>query len=708
MVQAGGILMSKTQVTVTAKNHRPPVKLQKSTPPKVSKRKAEKLCLTFAAEHLCALLTDANNNLPSYRSADFRKDVDTIKRRINSEGMPFATLSLPTLIQGLFDLLEGRCATFPGYKVRGDHPVFLRGLFHVVMNGNEAEKVKGLDYLYSMAVSFKKLKGPYKKSVLAKQFGEFVEADEGLGDIDWFSPDRFPILQLARHCVRQVIKGITLDSRKCLPRPGPGATNTKCDKHMRYRPHRLYAQLEKQFPVIDGWFESHPWDMVSLSGHYTKLFKRGFNNVPTSRFKFVDKVVGKARGICIEENEVQFIQQALRRVLTHEISVSEHTKRNLVLHDQRVNAGMALAASLSKEYDTIDMSEGSNRVSRELVSWMFQDNIQFHDALMAASTRWVVPPKEADWPGSIRTNMFAPMGSAVCFPVMTLVHYALCKAIIRLSVVQDRKAKSRKVYVYGDDIVIPHDCYTAVADWLPRFGMKLNLTKSFHLSHFRESCGIHAFSGHDVTPVYVKHIPFQQSYGELFSYLEVESTLFKKGFTATARIHRAWIKRTQGMKMPYVPDNTALIGFKRPISLFDGLAQHRYAAEIVRRKRWNADHQDWEYLVYTLRRGRQVLSLPSDIDAYLKWQLVHGEKSAKIVDALPGYNFRKQWVTASALTTRMRPKTAIKITPRHSYLEWHSVRNMRNWFALPTRSDDVLSHDARCARIMGRAKRKQM
>jgi hypothetical protein len=682
--------MKTSQATVTAKMNRSPVKANqkgkvralKKRPTTLSKRAAEKLQISFAEKHLCALLTDANNNLPSYRSADFRRDVATIKRRIHAEGLPFATLSLPTLAQGLFDLLEGRDATFPGFLVRGGHPVFLRGLFRVVLNGSEAEKIKGLDYFYSIVVGFKKLKGPYKKSVLAEQFSEFVKVDRELSDIDWFSSDRLPILQLARQYVKSVVGDISLDSRKCLPRPGPGATNTHVDKHMRYRPHKLYAQIERVLPFVDGWYSSHPYDVVAQSDHYAKLFMNGIKNEPTSRFKFVPKTAGKARGICIEENEVQFLQQALRRVITDRISVCSHTKRNLALNDQHVNATLAQMASITKTYATIDMSEASDRVSRELVSWLFQDNKPLHDALMALSTRWIEPPEEADWPGNIRTNKFAPMGSALCFPVMTLVHYALCKAIIRLSAVQDRKAKSRKVYVYGDDIIIHSDCYTAVTDWLPRFGMKLNLTKSFHLSHFRESCGIHALHGHDITPVYVKHIPYQQSHGELFSYLAVEQALFKKGFETTAGLHRSWIKISQGMRMPEVPEDSDLIGFKRPISLFHGLVPQKFAAQVMRRKRWNADLQCWEYLVYSLRRGKQDLSLPSDIDAYLKWQLVHGENSAKIVGALPGYSFRKRWVPASALTTRTTDKIQVNLgPPRHRYHWWFTSRRIVDWIS---------------------------
>lgn len=557
--------------------------------------------------------------------------------------MPFVTQTLPSLMQGLFDLLEGRRATFPSFKLRMGAPVFLGGLFRVALTGNEAEKIRGFDCLYSIAVAFKKLKGPYKPSVLAKQFSEFQAVDNELLDMDLFSEDRFEILELARRIIRGTTKGLTLDGARCLPRPGPGATNVPIDKHMRYRPHRLYAQIEKCLSFWDGWFSSHPWDVVSQSDIYRSALSRMINE-PSSRFKFVPKTAGKARGICIEENEVQFLQQAIRRLITDGILHDKFLKRRIALNDQQVNANLALVNSFTKDMATIDMSDASDRVSRDLVSWLFQDNKELHDALMALSTKWIEPPKEAGTAVLMKTNKFAPMGSALCFPVMSLVHYALCRAIILMSSVTDAYRKSREVYVYGDDIVIPTDCYDAVIDWLPRFGMKLNKTKSFVYSHFRESCGIHALQGHNVTPVYVKHVPTHRNVGALSSMLQVESDLKKKGFHRTAALHQRRIQKFFG-KLPEVPMHSAVIGFKRPSLPTCGSPVLRGAA---RKSRWNQDLQCFEYQSLVLRTRVTDTIAPTQNEAYLKWLTLGGVDSERFGDAEEEVLLSSQWMPASA------------------------------------------------------------
>jgi hypothetical protein len=432
---------------------------------------------------------------------------------------------------------------------------------------------------------------------------------------------------------------------------------------MRYRPHKLYAQIERQFPAWDGWYSSHPWNFVVQSDIYRRLYANVIDE-PTSRFKFVPKTQDKARGICIEENEVQFLQQAVRRLITRHILRDKHLKTRIALNDQNVNAGLALKSSLTRDMSTIDMSDASDRVARDLVSWLFQDNPELHDALMALSTKWIEPPKEAGGQPLMRTNKFAPMGSALCFPVMSLVHFCLCRAIILLSDIADRQEKSHSVYVYGDDIVIPSDCYTAITDWLPRFGMKLNQTKSFVHSHFRESCGIHAYKGHDITPVYVKHIPYPQSIGTLCALLAVERDLFLKGFTSTAGLHR---KRIQECfwNIPEVPLDSPVIGFKRPSVRLEGSPALRGAFQ---KRRWSDDLHCWEYLATVLIDKLQVSHIPTEHEALLHWQCTGSEESRKTEDSLELMKLAKRWVLESALGSTTTTVSDVKVRMLNAFL----------------------------------------
>lgn len=89
------------------------------------------------------------------------------------------------------------------------------------------------------------------------------------------------------------------------------------------------------------------------------------------------------------------------------------------------------------------------------------------------------------------------MGNATTFPVQSLVFWAICVASMqRLGFHQPGAA-----FVFGDDIIIPAECVENVINDLESFGLLVNKEKSFWRGGFRESCGVDAFNGVNVTPV---------------------------------------------------------------------------------------------------------------------------------------------------------------------------------------------------------------
>jgi hypothetical protein len=509
------------------------------------------------AQYLLCFIDDFSHHLPRhvYSCAAQAKDRKTVESRFSTEGLSFATKALPKLSEGLFLFLETGKVNYPSFKLKGDtgHPAFLSGLFRLAYGRGEYQ-VEAVRLIYQFSVCFKKLVGPYPDSVLSKQYADFVSVDSGLADIDWFSDVNFPILEQARKEINSVFKDVDLMSL-AVPRPGPGATNTPVAKHMRYRPHVLYTQVNDVIDYVD-MFQVNPYDVV----HQTKLWRNLHNNKvaePHSRYKSVFKTFGKGRGICIEENEVQFFQQAFRRALYKIIDDCPITNGKINFSDQSINALLALLGSWTGQQATLDLSEASDRNARELISWMFQDTT-FHDILMALSTRIIDFPVESGVK-SIRSFKFAPMGSSLCFPIMSLVNWALCRSIISFS--SAHCTTKEEVYVYGDDIVVPSCTVEAILTYLPRFGMKVNQNKSFYRSGFRESCGVHAFNGVNITPVYIKYIPVTSSISQLVSCTEVESQLAAR-YPSTARRMRADVTRHTGA-LPFVPYGTGIFGFKR-------------------------------------------------------------------------------------------------------------------------------------------------
>lgn len=609
---------------------------------------SKEFSLQFVETILIAIITDAFQTLPLYKLADFQHDVSCVKRRLKAEGLSFATKTITCLSQGLFDHLEGRVCVFPTFKLWDrKHPVFLKGLFVHAM-GLSLQSRDDHDFragyiraIYQFSSVFKKLKGPYKKSVLAKQYADFVKVDESLS---WpLAESEVPILRRARYLCSRFIEGLEPLSGYAVPRPGPGATNTPTKKYERYEPRVLYRQVNDVLDYRD-WFYVSSFDACIDAPSYKRLLKNS-KDAPTSRFKFVPKTWAKARGICIEEFEVQWIQQGLRRMITKHINDHPLYKKRIVLHKQAVNAELALYGSRWRSFATLDMSEASDRVSRSLVQYLFQDNEELVDALMALSTRYIVPPKESSTQELLSTNKFAPMGSALCFPIMSLVHMMLIRAIIQLSSVQNPHLLSTQVYVYGDDIVLPSACVQAVYDWLPRFGMKLNETKSFYQSHFRESCGTHAYYGHDITPIFIREIPKHWQGNAIKSLVETEYLFHKNEWFSVARTIRDSLIRCSKVINRYVPCTSNVVGFKRNYDdeyVPGGMRFLKYSPKV----KYNGDLQlkyrrEWVFHSITSEVG-----LSSDYHAYLRWYAERPE--TRIVnDTADGVCLQKQWVPES-------------------------------------------------------------
>lgn len=610
------------------------------------------------------LLLDCWNSTPSYRSVDFVRDRNTIRKRCVHEGVPFFTSTLPSFFDSLLNSLENGVSSFPGWKLgEGAYPLFLSGLTRMIVeHPNDGRTAKYVKLIYQLTYSFKKLKGPYTKSTLNKQLVEFCEIDSDLSYLDLDVMALQPIIKAARRTISKVCRGYdpfdTDQAEYFLPRPGPGATNSPTEYHERFRPHVVYTQLSEVFDYNE-WFHPPSYRTPATNrdlrlGKTRHKYETKSCDSPTSRLKFVHKTYGKARSICIEENETQYLQQAISNGLRHAIGNCSLTKDYINFADQSINGKLALESSRTKQYSTIDMSAASDRIWRDLVEKLFWDNEPMLRALMACSTRVTTIPDTINFITDLPTHKYAPMGSALCFPVMSLVHFSLIRAIIDLH--GDTATKSREVYVYGDDIIVDCAHIPAIYKWLPMFGMKINEGKSFAHSLFRESCGVHAYNGVDVTPTRFKHlVKSHPTYPELISVLNNEAALFKAGFTETARYIRTQFRRSTSpltRSLPYVSERSACIGFMR--------ADNGLLAQTLRemRQKWDGRFHRWLYkavVVVPVKREHKM----SEYEGYLRWLLVKPRGNPRedcrqlsatlVVGSDAEFRIRHQWVPAQAI-----------------------------------------------------------
>jgi len=259
----------------------------------------------------------------------------------------------------------------------------------------------------------------------------------------------------------------------------------------------------------------------------------------SSRVKFVPKDVKTTRTICMEPNVYMFAQQAVLDRLLHAIEDGP-ARRFIDIQNQARNKELAWYGSISGEIDTIDLSSASDSVSVELVKGIFPREVLYD--LLATRTSSVLTPD-----GKTRSvRKFAPMGSALCFPVQCLVFTAMVvyAAIQRTHGLEagdgvpldspwladiertvdtlfhryipvsphvngyrhrPGRRKFEPAAVYGDVICVDQQLTSYVTSLLSLFGFEVNHSKSFTGSQaFRESCGGFYWNGEDVTPLYFR------------------------------------------------------------------------------------------------------------------------------------------------------------------------------------------------------------
>lgn len=272
------------------------------------------------------------------------------------------------------------------------------------------------------------------------------------------------------------------------------------------------SQLMGDFGVSTSYRRVHTTEFVSL----TEL---------NSKVAFVPKDSRAPRLISEEPRELMFIQQGLRTDLEGRIDRSPWAE-DLKLTDQVRQKHLARESSRTGRLGTLDMKEASDRVSLALVKELFPPD--WFAAFSACRSPRTVWDRVSD-DGHLTTHVcefakFAPMGSALCFPVEQLVFWGLCRAIVDSPAVH--------VSVFGDDIIVDASHCPAVVRGLEMFGLKTNVDKSFWRGFLRESCGGYYLRGHDISVCNLKGLPVDD-YDGYESVIAFLNNLFGKFYHAS-------------------------------------------------------------------------------------------------------------------------------------------------------------------------------
>lgn len=289
---------------------------------------------------------------------------------------------------------------------------------------------------------------------------------------------------------------------------GPGSTSngakTVPDKNQDYYPTRQTLQITR-FHV----------DNVTYGEHLIRQ----------AAWMVVFKDVGSLRPITMEPVEMQYAQQGLKYDLYQQIDDPRYDNAAsdfIRFSDQGYSQVAAIEGSrLSNDWrkpSTIDLSAASDHLSVLIICNLFSGNL-LHDLMCGRSHEVRLGKKKV-----VELSMYGGMGSALTFPVQTLVFCALTvyatlqELYLREFGVEATiddlfecyiryeglfglaKSVVRSIRIYGDDIACPDIAAERLMKLLESFGLRVNHQKSFTGdSPVRESCGVYALAGYDIT-----------------------------------------------------------------------------------------------------------------------------------------------------------------------------------------------------------------
>ncbi len=452
-----------------------------------------------------------------------QRDSKTIASRVESEGISFLTITLPSFIDDLYRAIDDGGVSpnmFPSFKKGKDMriPVFLSGFMEQIFDskggqilnaGDSRKAARAIQSVAQITGLSKKIELPCTPQRVQKAFTRYVRNESHVREFDRLRTDSQKesfrrTSSILFYPIVQGLRSAYLD-RRIKPGHGPGSTSDHLLGNSKWSSLSWPDQLDEYFSFGEYFLPN--WRS------YLDMIDSGNELLGTAqpvKVIAVPKTLKTPRIIAMEQTAVQYVQQGIRRIIEEVIS------RNIFLDDligyksQLPNQEMAQAGSTGKPVDsfaTLDLSDASDLVSNQLARLLFCDDPLVQGMIDSCRTR----EADVDGYGVLRLAKYASMGSALCFPVeamvfSTIIFVALQKAYPSTTMRDLLKIFHGRVRVYGDDIIVPVELAQVVADELEAYGLKVNRAKSFWSGNFRESCGKEYYRGHDVTYVKVRSL----------------------------------------------------------------------------------------------------------------------------------------------------------------------------------------------------------
>lgn len=428
------------------------------------------------------------------------KSTAYLLRRIKNEGLKFLTKTLPKLSKALLASLEKGFFQRPkDFRWKGASLEFCSSWLNLIFNRRGILRNDACPYaiknIRQLCEYFYKLVTPFSEKDIQEAEDKYVELEQGFPEAsnEWADEVRITFENLYPNISRETPDGVFQHSR---PRFGPGsyAGSQKCPV-----PHHIYKNKSDSiigttndtYSAYSGYFKPYASSKTPI-----KTTSEG----KTSEVVIVPKDSRGPRIISKEPLHLLKGQMAFFDWLSSSLQFSSRKRINFT--DQTINQNLAREGSIKQNIATLDLKDASDRMGFSLARRVFRNSPALRwFVLNARSTHTVLPSSGKIIP----LKKLSGMGSGLTFPIMALLIQCSVVTSVRKRVRHlSLKDIAERVYVYGDDIIIPKVWYDIAVDGLCLSGFKVNTEKSYRHSHFRESCGGDYYKGVSVGPVRLK------------------------------------------------------------------------------------------------------------------------------------------------------------------------------------------------------------
>lgn len=317
-----------------------------------------------------------------------------------------------------------------------------------------------------------------------------------------------------------------------------------------------------------------------------------------SRLIAVPKSMKGPRLIASEPTANQWAQQGIAHWLGTHLK-GTLLRKSIDFRSQQKSRDLALAGSLDGSFATIDLKSASDRISCSLVQRMFRRNLTLLRAFIAVRTRYMENHTDKSRDSLIKLRKFSTQGSALTFPVQSILFCTVAIGVGKFLYPKVRlETLARQVQVFGDDIIVPNNWEPFVRQALECLGLRVNSTKTFSEGNFRESCGMDAWMGYDVTPPHILSAYKESDSGTLGSLIAVSNNFYLKGFWNAAGWLVSSVPRQILRRIGVVGSRPGVFG------LASYMGGHIFPHNRVR---WNGDlHRDEVRLLCISAKSRTI------------------------------------------------------------------------------------------------------